>query len=420
LTKYNESLIHLDNFSAFRLQLINEYEILLNLLEEDSNLLKNIRETYGLLEKSTFNIFQPLDKYWREDFNEIILLQILNPKTKEIGNLKYLHIFTNLLHVLNKNYDNNYIFDKNVVVENQIGDKDHGYIDILISDDKKAIIIESKINDADDKKNQLARYFRYVTKILKKEVIALVYLRPIDNENKMPPIDEYSKEYAEEIGFCKKLLIPLSVVNSFNQIDLCHGFLDSCYEIENIDKAKIYIRQYSELLKTLGGNKMALTVEKEMFKKLFGNDGNVAKTNDIGEIWDNRWLILASLIQDSLVKEKGFKPDGERYSYKKINQKTNLAFIYDPDYKKIGDDFVFGFSFESINQKTKKDLKNILAKISDDNLLNNEIEIIEDWLIMKRLRITIDKPADEIIKDITNLYIQLEGLTKKAKKALNI
>jgi hypothetical protein len=393
--------------------LLNEYEILLSLLEKDCNLLKNIRETYGLLEKSTFNIFEPLDKYWREDFHEIILLQILDPKTKEIGNLKYLHIFTNLLYKLNENYDKNYIFDKNIVVENQIGDKNYGYIDILISDDNKAIIIESKINGADDQKNQLIRYFRYVTKILKKEVIAIVYLRPVDNENKMPPIDEYSKEYIEDINSCKKLLIPISIVNSFNQIDLCHGFLDSCYEIDNIEKAKIYIKQYSELLKTLGGNKMALTVEKEMFKKLFGSNSNIVKTNDIGEIWDNRWLILASIIQDSLVKEKGFKPDGERYSYKKITEKLSLTFIYDPDYKKIGDDFVFGFSFESINQKTKKDLESILTEINDDNVLNNEIEIIEDWLIIKRLYITINKPVDEIIKKITNLYVQLEEQTKK-------
>jgi hypothetical protein len=417
LAKDKELLKYLDSCSLFRLQLLNELEILLSLIEDDSKVLKNIRETYGLLEQPTFNIFEPIDKYWHEDFHEIILLQILNPKTKEIGKLGYLHIFTDLLHMINKKYDKNYNFDKDVVVENQIGDKDHGYIDILISDDSKAIIIESKINGAPDQDNQLARYYRYVTKELKKEILAIVYLRPVYDENKMPPFDEYSEEYTEEMDNCKKLLIPLSVVNSKNKIDLCHGFLDACYEIDNIDKAKIYIKQYSELLKTLGGNKMAINIEKEMFKKLFGTTSNVANTNDIGEIWDNRWFILASLIQDALVKDKGFKPDGDRYSNKKITDKISLTFIYDPDYKKIGDVYVFGFSFDPINQKTKKDLEKILTDIGSENILDKNIETVEDWVIIRKFIFGLDKTVDEIITEIVNLYTQLE---KEAKKILEI
>jgi hypothetical protein len=408
MSKDENIIDHINKNSLYRYQLLEEYKTILDLIEEDSNKLKNIREIYGQLERETFNFYEPIDKYWREDFHEIILLQILNPKTKEIGKIEYLNLFTDLLYAINNNYDHAYKFTRNVVVENQIGDKEHGFIDILISDEKNAIIIESKIHGAEDQKNQLARYYRYVRDILNKKVMAIVYIRPVDDENKMPPFDEYTKEYKNEIESIKNLLIPVSVVDSINQIDFVHGFLDTCYNFENIDKAKIYIKQYSELLKIMGGNKMTMSVEKEIFKKLFGDVGSVIKTTDVGEIWDNRWLILAVIIQDKLAKEMGFKPDGERYCYKKINEKINLTFIYDPDSKKIGDDFIFGFSYDSINQKTKKELENLLKGIGFENLLDENVENIDEWLIIRRLYITIDRPVNEIINDIQKIYTSLE------------
>jgi hypothetical protein len=413
-----ESIAQLNNNALFRRQLPEEYKILLSSIENESNDLKRIRGVYGLRERSTFNFFEPLDKYWREDFHEVILLQILNPNTKEIGNIAYLRKFTDLLHSINGNYDQNNEFDKDVTVESQRGDQAHGYIDILISDNNRAIIVESKINGAVDQENQLARYYRYVTGVLKKEVMAVVYLRPVNDENKMPPLDGYSDEYKEEVSCIEKLLIPVSVVDSNNQPDLCHGFLDICYEIADTDKAKIYIMQYSELLKTLGGNKMTMNIEKEMFKKLFGDTDSIEKTSTIGEIWDRRWLILGSLIQDALVREQGFNPDGERYSYKNITKKLSLAFIYDPDNKKLGGDYLFGISFDSISQKTKKNLEDILAgidfKSSPGESLSENVETIENWLLARRLGLNIDKPADKLINGILNMYAQLEEKVNSA------
>jgi hypothetical protein len=405
----NEELTaYLDINRLFRRQLLEEYKIFLSLIEKESNDLEKIREVYGLRERSTFNFFEPLDKYWHEKFHEVILLQILNPNTKEIGSIEYLHKFTDLLHSIDGNYNQDTKFDKDVSVKKQIRSVGNECIDMLISDDSRAIIIESKINGATDRENQLARYYRYVTEVLEKEVIAVVYLRPVHDENKMPPLDAYSDEYKKEVDCIRKLLIPVSVVNSNNQTDLCHGFLDRCYEIANNDMAKIYIKQYSELLKILGGNKMIMNIEKELFKKLFGDTDGVKKTADIGEIWDKRWLILASLIQDALIKEKGFVADGERYSYKEVIEKISLAFIYDPDYKKIGDDYVFGISFASASQKTKKSLENILTNIGSKNSLGRDVETVDDQLLARRLYLNIDRPADEIINGVLDIYAQLE------------
>jgi len=414
MSKDEELLDYINIHSLFRSQLMDEYKIILDIIGDDSEKLKNIRETYGLLERETFNFFESIDKYWKEDFHEIILTQILNPHTKEIGNIKYLHIFTKLIQTINNAF--NYNFENDVVVENQVGDKEHGYIDILISNDNDAVIIESKINGAVDQDNQLARYYRYVKDILKKDILAIVYIRPIDDEYKMPPLEDYTKEYKNYVEFIRKLLIPISIVDSKNRIDLCHSFLDACCDNKLLDKASVYIKQYSELLKIMGGNKMIMNVEKELFKKLFGESENLMKTIDVGSIWDNRWLILGSIIQDDLVKEMKFVPDGDRYCYKKINDKLSLTFIYDPDSKKIGDIYIFGFSYESINQKTKKELMDLLNNIGFESVFSDKAEDIDGWLIVRKFDLSMNKTFNQISNDVLQMYKVLKKEEQKIIK----
>jgi len=154
MSKDKELLDYINTNLSFRSQLFEEYKPILDLIGDEGEKLKNIRETYGLLERETFNFFESIDKYWKEAFHEIILTQILNPRTKEIGNIKYLHIFTKLIQTIKNTF--NYNLTDDFVVENQIGDKEHGYIDILVSNDNKAIIIESKINGADRSKKSIS------------------------------------------------------------------------------------------------------------------------------------------------------------------------------------------------------------------------------------------------------------------------
>jgi len=396
---------HIKNLHIFYNQIINKYKNYLKLFIKESKELNNINETYGKLKENAFNCFNVVEKYRREDFNDIIISQILNPNTKEIGNIKYYYLFIELLYRINQNIDLKKISVNNLKVERQIGNMEHGFIDILISDKNNVIIIESKINGATDQDNQLARYYLYVNNILKKEVLAIVYIRPVYDEYKMPPFKDYSEEYKKYIEDIEKLLVPVSIVSSKNQIDFCHGFLDICCTQNVIDKASIYIKQYSDLLKNIGGNKMAANISKEMFKKLYGDIESVAITNDIGNIWEDRWFILSSIIQDNLVKEMKFEPDEERYCYKKINDNLSLAFIYDPDYKKIGDAYIIGFNYKSINKATKEKLIEYLNNL-DSTLVkfSEESNDIEDWLIAKEIKIILDKKIDDIIDDVSQLY----------------
>jgi hypothetical protein len=397
-------------FCSMPVVILNNY---LQSVKIDTQRLEDIKEKYGISERETFNFFAAIDKYWKEDFHEIVLSQILNPKTPEIGNIAHLHQFCDLLSKISGNdlphkFNSGVIVETQFPVEEQDGGGKRGRIDILIYDNKNSIIIESKINNAPDQDNQLARYFEYIENNFKKKVIAIAYIRPAGDENKMPLLEGYSEKYADAARKVKKLLIPISVVNSQTQHDLCHGFLDGCCGPEKNQKAKVFIQQYSDLLKNLGGSRMLMGIEKDIFRNLFADAESIKKVAAIGEVWENRYLILGALINESL-KELGFVPDSERYTYKRITENIKLTFIFDPDWKKTEDCYLFGFSYA--NDERITDCEDILKeKNFRQSIFSQDILRLDGWVIVKHLYLDCDKPLEEIINFVMDLYKKLEKL----------
>jgi hypothetical protein len=295
-----------------------------------------------------------------------------------------------------------YSFGNDVVVESQIGTMKYGFIDILISDRKNAIIVESKINGAPDQPNQLARYLRYVENNLQKKVLAIVYIRPIYDDQKMPPLETYEVEYASETARIKNILVPISIVDSKQRKDLCHTFLDTCSDITTNEKARVYIQQYSELLKINGGSKMLTSVEKEMLKKLCSDDESVKKLQMIGEIWENWREILASIIKDALY-QKGFGPvDGDKgCTAKSIDEKISIVFT---DYE---DGWGFGFLYkEGTSKKTQESLENLLNNYKN-KLLSGKAEKTDNEFICKRLVVELDRSINNIVNMLEKMYEEL-------------
>ena len=76
MAKNDDLLTHINKHTYFLYQLIDELEIHISLFENERNDLRLIRETYGELERKSFNFFESIDKYWYEAFHEIIITQI--------------------------------------------------------------------------------------------------------------------------------------------------------------------------------------------------------------------------------------------------------------------------------------------------------------------------------------------------------
>jgi hypothetical protein len=392
----------INDFYHYFNNLQEEYVSILSCITyEDISRVNYIKEMYGMLEKDTFNIFEPLVNYQKEKFNEIILTQILDPKTKEIRNIEFLNIFCKLL---SENLPEKPVFhfENDVVVEKQ-----SDYIDILISDKNNAIIIESKINGAGEPKkgNQLARYYRHIQNKLKKKVLCVVYIRPIYDDTKEPPLDDYDAEYASETAEIREKLVCLSVIEPNQKNDLCHGFLDVCSRITTNEKAKFYIQQYSELLKLKGGSKMLTNVGKELLGKLYSDAESVKKMQVVAEVYDKRWEILASIIKDSLYK-KGFNPvpRDEHDTAKRINEKIHIVFT---DYD--GEKYRFGFWYEKTPKSVQKSLEDLL-KNYENKLLDVKVINEKDWIIYREFKFEIDQPINDIVDTIIRMYMELEKM----------
>jgi hypothetical protein len=236
--------------------------------------------------------------------------------------------------------------------------------------------------------------------------LAIVYIRPIYNEYKLPPLDTYEREYELETAEVRNILVPISVVASKRENDLCHGFLDKCAGKATNEKARVYIQQYSELLKLKGGSKMLTDIEKEMLQKLYSDDESIKKMQLIIEIWENRWEIFSAIIKDSLY-QKGFGPgDGdEKCTAKSINEEISVVFT---DY----DDEKWGFGFwykEGTSKKIQNTLSNLLMNYNN-KLLDSEVENSDNWFIGRKLNFEINEPINEILDTLHKMYKELEKM----------
>jgi hypothetical protein len=343
-----------------------EYVEFLNSLKDISKTLENIRNEYDFTQANRFNIFSSIsDSYRKENFHSDILKNLLNPQTPDIGNPAYLDVFYNLLREVKKSKgEANAIpdieFDDSVSVE-----REKGRIDIFIHDKKHGIIIENKINDAPDQDDQLAHYLEYAKKN-DIEVAAVVYIPPVDFI-KNPLLDDYSKRYQKDIvPEIKNKLVVLPVIDRTKN-DIVHGFLDKIADPGASEIARVYIRQYSDLLKEMGERIMEMD-EKKKLAKLILAQNHVKLTEDIVNTY-NDTQIIGQIICEELNKKNGFtkyddwtyhKQVGEIWMYFSFGGKKHTIQLWSDygakDRKKIkevlgSDDFKEGLSEPKLGKK---------------------------------------------------------------------
>lgn len=96
---------------------------------------KTLRKELGIFSDGNFNIFTSIaEHYWYENLHSDILKNILDPFTSVIGNSDFLKCFLELIDV-NPNTFN---------YQNASVERESERIDLLIYDEKSAIIIETK------------------------------------------------------------------------------------------------------------------------------------------------------------------------------------------------------------------------------------------------------------------------------------
>jgi hypothetical protein len=311
-----------------------------------------------------FNIFDDLygsKKFFETDHSKII--KKIFDKENVIGNKEHIHILLNLLNIDDINF-NDYI----VEIEKGLNDnKQLGRIDIILYENKKngkCIIIENKITGkADDKDNQLARYYR-ITEILEKRLIAIIYL-PF--YYKQPPLRDYSGEFKKYIPDIETKLKILPAIDPLNQKDFIHGFLNKCFDLANEanDQTRaVCIQQYSKFIESKGDEEaMAKNTNNKFLEKLLIDRETREIVEDIVEIWAKKNELLDAILKERL-HSCNFKEE-EKAFLKKIGPDV---FIY---FGLVNDNFEIGFGH--MKDKFSKELIKSLSDLLQSEEFSNHI-----------------------------------------------
>ena len=167
-----------------------------------------------------------------------------------------------------------------------------GRIDILImsEENKCAIIVENKINNAGDTYKQLPKYYNYLTE-LKYRVDAIVYL-PLDSYKK-PNENDWTDEDKSNI---EPLLLVIPAYNKSHQINVVDNWLLPA--VKNLDMGDVssVLNQYADLVKKLN-KEMNKSIMEDFYGKLREGD-NLKMAKTINELLNNYQQFLAQRITD--------------------------------------------------------------------------------------------------------------------------
>ena len=378
--------------SVFGLTL-NTLLLFLKSNENYNSKILNMAKNYNVETNINFNIFTSLsDFYYRENLHSDILKFIFDPYTEKIGNKKYIAIFKKYLeNKLNKKIELNL---SSVKIE-----RETNKIDLLIYDDSKnCIFIENKINNAVDMDDQIGRYY---ANLLKKnyKVNAIVYLT-------LSPLKKLNREYSIKDPNMRKIiesfLIEIPVVNKREEYNFNEDVINKCIGVSNNDVSTVYLREYSSLLKYLGGNFMADELNVEAMYKFFEDKEILKSFRILGNLWDNRPVITGKAFIEYFKNELDFSTHSEDDNsvFKTIKTDVNIG---------LCNDFSFGFVHtpnKQITASNKRIFKELLNNENISKYFTNDELCSDEWWVYK----AIDHNKINSFNDLKKLEKDLEKL----------
>ncbi|MBP5457868.1 MAG: PD-(D/E)XK nuclease family protein [Paludibacteraceae bacterium] len=217
--------------------------------------------------KIGFNAFKlASDFYYRENFHSDILCEILNPQGSHKEGDRFLKIF---IECINKTISQGEKIDIKNYKDAEVV-REAKKIDILIKSEqsKHCIIIENKLNNAEDKYRQLPRYCCAMHKI-DYTIDRIIYI-PLDSF-KEPNQLGWENEDSKKIDSLLTI-IPASAPNE-EKLDLKSWLLE-CKEKAWYIRSRSVIDQYIELINFLANDFMMSDIIKDFHKTLLDDPQN--------------------------------------------------------------------------------------------------------------------------------------------------
>ena len=322
-----------------------------------------------------------------------ILRALLDPKGNHGLGDAFLNAFIEQVGIQDLGLDTK---SATVIAEPNIGEivKEDGRLDLLISSDNKAIIIENKIN-ADDRDGQLCKYHKYGSSY--KGGFELIYLtldgkkaseKSLKNDNDSIKHDQYIR-----ISYLKNIT----------------NWLDRCLEISHKQTlVHSTIMQYQSIIKQLTNQ----TMEEKEFMEVILSGKNAELALQIC----SRRVSIESKILKNVFEDIFGKPtfpennsSNDRLSYKVC--RSGVSYIVEVNTDAGYDRFYSQLKFEGEIPEDFSRPENMTEKTLSDN---NEI-------LFRNIDITKEKcnALEELNKHISECKSAIEDYSKKHKLTMN-
>ena len=369
---------------------------------------KKLKNSYSYNEQ--FSFFMTIaDQYRKENFHSDILKVILDPKTTEIGNTEHLQNFLEIIGLKKNSFGNESSIKKYVQVE-----REEHRVDLLIKYNnprsKKAIIVENKINNADDQDNQLARYYEILTEE-GYEVLSIPYITKFGG--KTPDYNSWDKRYQKyvDVIFNDKdhLFFDLPVVGGKKSI---LEFLNQCHKQENNNLALLFLEQYQLLLKKIVEDSEVTKEDEKNIQQLFEDDQK-SKIQALIESWDLRGTCAYNYIK-SKCNGKDCITISTIYGAECLVIKNNNTYYEGVYLYPNGSTIQIGFYRKENNWKPKiskeafEYVKDICKQFLKKEIDNSNIIVLKNWYC---LNIEIDQfdTFEKINSNFRKALIQLSN-----------
>jgi hypothetical protein len=287
-------------------------------------------------------------------------------------------------------------------------------MDISLYDEqnKNAIIIENKINGANDQDDQLGRYYDYVES-KGYTVKALVYLPVVHKEPNLFGRDKI-----------KELLVILPVKNQDNHEHSLASFIAKCHKNKDLHShpdEQFFYKQYNELLTKIGGEIMSHSLELEALMEIYKDKEKRKAFEAIASLWSNKVNLERSFIPKCLGLEQ-FVGGAECYRHIDEN-KLSIAYRY-VSYNGNWPSWFGFFRYDDVNDKAglidyPAENRQVLLSILNDKRLTDIFKqsgvTNDNWYIAKA--IDFDKVDNyDVIKENYNILEELYNEAKKTGK----
>lgn len=258
-----------------------------------------------------FNAFTLIsDTYYRENFHSDIIRAILDPHEAHGEGTAFLRLFVQFLSLVADKHGEGELSRKirrlKISQSTEVV-REEGRIDVKIKAPDWTIIVENKINGANDMDRQIPRYIEKCKKA-GEEVVAVVYItaaKPGYPSKIEPDDDKMVKPFLlPVVGFSEDRSFP----------NLAEGWVERCELVAKGFNTKSILNQYAELLRNHAGETMDQNDIKEMLKSM--NETDIPYTK-LYALLDKVPETLADIIYAKFAERKDLVENVHRYNYQK-------------------------------------------------------------------------------------------------------